>query len=84
MLIRIVKMEFHENQVNTFLRIFRDRKINIRAAEGCKHLAMWQSTTDPSIIFTYSHWEDADALELYRNSDLFKSPPRAWSLSEIT
>ena len=71
MLIRIVRMTFEPEQVPAFLALFRESKDRIRAQPGCQHLALWQDATDPAIYCTHSHWNDARALDAYRQSALF-------------
>lgn len=45
----------------------------IRGFEGCEKLELWEDARFSNILSTYSHWVDADALERYRQSALFKS-----------
>ena len=73
MIVRIVKMEFYPENVSGFLTIFEAVKEEIRNFEGCLHLDLLQNTHDDSMFFTYSKWSDEQALEKYRNSELFKS-----------
>ena len=93
MLIRIVKMSFHPEKVPIFLAMFEQVKHKIRANDGCNHLELLQDKNNPSIFFTYSHWEDDSFLQKYRNSALFKSvwedtkchfnaKPEAWSVEQ--
>ena len=94
MFVRIVKMGFHEDHIDTFLANFEANKTKIRAFEGCQFLELYRDKTDPSIFFTYSYWETEDHLEAYRHSDLFKNvwaktkplfnrPPEAWSVDKL-
>ena len=71
MLIRIVRMTFAPERVPDFLKIFRDSEDLIRAMPGCQFLELWQDIEQPSIYCTYSHWDSADALNVYRRSALF-------------
>ena len=73
MLIRIVRMTFQVNKVGEFLEIFNRSKHQIRAFEGCLHLEFLQDKNAPNIMLTYSHWESEEHLNIYRNSDLFKT-----------
>ena len=73
MLIRIVRMTFKPEEVEAFLAVFEGAKEKIRAVEGCCYLELWRDADQPNILMTHSHWENADALEAYRHSDLFKS-----------
>lgn len=96
MIIRIVKMTFEPKKVKEFISIFNDSKKHIRNFKGCTHLQLLYDVNDPHVFFTYSYWESEDDLEIYRDSELFKSvwdkakvlfltKPEAWSLiqSEI-
>lgn len=71
MIIRIVTMKFNENSLDEFLQIFRKNKENIMNFEGCHKLYLVQNTRDKTEICTVSHWVNEEALELYRNSELF-------------
>ncbi|MCS5491614.1 putative quinol monooxygenase [Algoriphagus limi] len=73
MLIRIVRMTFQENQVQAFLKNFESNKKKIRSFPGCHHLELWQDENQKNIFLTYSHWENEEALNKYRDSELFKS-----------
>ncbi|WP_430907478.1 putative quinol monooxygenase [Maribacter sp. 2-571] len=95
MLVRIVKMTFLNENIASFEQIFEQHKHRIRSSEGCSHLSLYQDKAAPATFFTYSHWEDGEALENYRNSDFFKKVwgetkalfadrPEAWSLQQIT
>ncbi|MDC8004538.1 antibiotic biosynthesis monooxygenase [Aureisphaera galaxeae] len=73
MFTRIVKMEFDAQHVSTFLNNFEEVKSRIRQYPGCRHLELWRDKRDPTIFFTYSHWDREEDLESYRHSPLFKS-----------
>ncbi|MBC3759581.1 antibiotic biosynthesis monooxygenase [Hyunsoonleella sp. SJ7] len=94
MLVRIVKMSFEPQSIETFLNIFESSKTKIRGFEGCEFLELYRDKTNPNIFFTYSYWNDESDLERYRNSELFKSvwaqtkavfnaKPEAWSLDKL-
>ncbi len=83
-------MTFRPDALEAFLAIFDASSPQIRAFPGCRHLELWQDARFPNLLTTYSHWDDADALERYRRSDLFRetwartkplfaAPPRAHS-----
>lgn len=76
MLIRIVMMHFSQSGVEQFLQIFNDNKQAIRNVEGCSHLQLLKDVHDPLRYTTLSHWDSAESLERYRNSELFK---KVWS-----
>jgi len=71
MLVRIVKMGFYKQNVEVFLNTFNENKAKIRAFKGCTFLELYRNKKDPSIFFTYSHWETEEDLERYRKSELF-------------
>jgi heme-degrading monooxygenase HmoA len=75
-LIRIVKMTFHEEYIETFLHIFEERKERIASFPGCNKLEL---LNEGNVFFTYSVWDDAASLEKYRNSELFRS---TWALTK--
>ena len=90
MLLRLVRMTFRPEALEAFLEIFDASAPQIRAAPGCHHLELWQDARYPNIVTTFSRWHDADALDRYRHSELFKTtwaktkplfaaPPRAFS-----
>lgn len=94
MLVRIVKLTIQKQNIAKFEAIFAETKIYIRNFEGCLLLELYQDREDPSIFFTYSHWEGDSHLESYRNSPFFKgiwskarqlfaAPPEAWSLNKL-
>ncbi|GAB3235674.1 antibiotic biosynthesis monooxygenase [Algoriphagus aestuariicola] len=73
MLVRIVRMTFRPDAVAEFLANFETHKNSIRHFPGCKHLELWQDVLEKNIFTTYSHWESEEALDQYRDSELFKS-----------
>lgn len=90
MIVRIVKLTFREEEIEAFKKILIDSKEKIRAFPGVIYLEMLQCKDDPTVFFTYSHWESPADLENYRHSPLFKStwaktkplfskPAEAWS-----
>jgi len=71
MITRIVKMKFSENHVDDFRSLFVEVREKIRGFEGCHGVELLQGIQDPTIFFTYSHWDSEDALNKYRHSKLF-------------
>lgn len=81
-----------EGKIDDFKTIYQATMSKIRNFEGCLNLELLQSKND-NILMTYSYWESEEALEKYRNSDLFKTTwksvkplfdgkPEAWSLTQ--
>ena len=94
MIKRIVKLGFKPEHIETFKDIFENSKLKIRGFEGCQYLELWQGKEDSSIFFTYSYWDDENALNNYRHSPLFKETwaktkvlfnkkPEAWSVNSL-
>ncbi|MCP9200784.1 antibiotic biosynthesis monooxygenase [Gramella sp. GC03-9] len=94
MFVRIVKMGFKPEKVEEFLANFDRNKKKIRGFEGCLFLELYRDKHNTHRFFTYSYWESEQALENYRNSDLFKEvwantkvlfneKPEAWSVDKL-
>ena len=94
MIVRIVKLTFHEENISAFLAVFEKSKTQIRSSDGCSLVELYRDTTNSSIFFTYSYWNEAADLENYRNSEFFKSvwaktkilfseKPEAWSMNKL-
>lgn len=94
MIVRIVKLTFHKENIAAFLEVFEQSKQQIRASEGCSLVELYQDDQNESLFFTYSYWKDETYLEVYRKSDFFKTvwnktkvlfseKPEAWSLHKI-
>ena len=73
MLIRIVRLTFAPETVAEFLDQFDRTAPEIRQFPGCRHLELWRDADAPHVCTTYSHWDDAEALDRYRSSSLFKA-----------
>ena len=66
-------MTFRPEAVPDFLIDFEKIKNRIRSQDGCHHLELWREANGSNVLFTYSFWENEEALNTYRKSDLFKS-----------
>ncbi len=73
MLVRIVRMTFQEDKLADFHAIFDQSKHLIRAFPGNNHLQLLRDPDQPNVRMTYSLWDSADALDNYRQSDLFRT-----------
>lgn len=93
MLVRIVKLTFKTENISSFENVFKETKQHIRNFKGCSFLELYQEKEKPNVFFTYSYWDNEEALEKYRNSDFFKAvwsktkvlfddKPEAWSLTK--
>lgn len=72
MIKRIVQMTFQPELSTAFRDFFEQRKEQIKAFDGCRHLELWQDVRDPNIFFTHSIWDSEQHLNHYRFSDFFK------------
>ena len=84
-------MEFQEVELDYFLALFESIKLKVNDTEGCTGMKLLYSEEQPNVVFTYSIWENVEALNAYRNSPFFKDmwadikprfskPAKAWSL----
>lgn len=80
MLIRIVRMTFQPDKVGDFLEIFEQSKEKIRARVGCHRLELLRDLDHPNVFMTYSYWDNVEALNQYRDSDLFKT---TWAKTKV-
>ncbi|NNF34223.1 MAG: antibiotic biosynthesis monooxygenase [Saprospiraceae bacterium] len=94
MIRRVVKMKFQEMHLETFFSLFYEVKDDIENMEGCYSVELMKDIKDPTLMFTYSIWEDEEKLNAYRKSDLFaktwprtkalfSAPAEAWSLDFV-
>ena len=80
MLLRIVRMQFREEEVETFTALFDQVKSKIRNFEGCNYLKLMRDHHNPAIFVTYSKWESQEHLDGYRHSELFKA---TWKKTKV-
>jgi len=88
-------MSFDKSNSALFLEIFNEHREQIRAAEGCTYLELWQTEeNDSTLFFTHSRWDSEDHLNNYRHSDIFKivwpktkalfnASPKAWTVNSL-
>ena len=91
MIIRIVRMEFQIDKLDAFQQLFEEHRPLIRGFPGCQHLELLRDPRHPHVRYTYSFWENEEALNQYRKSELFgqvwprtkllfSAPPQAYSM----
>ncbi len=94
MLVRIVKMSFHQENIPAFLDNFENNKEYIRNCQGNRLLELYQDKNNKCLFFTYSYWDSEDDLNNYKKSELFgkvwkftkplfNAPPQAWSVDKL-
>ena len=72
MLVRIVRMHFREEEVETFKEIFYDTRPHILKFRGCASVELYVDAGNPSVLYTHSTWDDEKFLDEYRASAFFK------------
>ena len=93
MIVRIVKLLIEEEKKEKFSKFFHDNRLSIEQFNGCLKVELLQETQGSNVFFTYSHWEDNNSLDNYRNSAFFEEvwkntkmyfcgKPEAWSLKK--
>ncbi|MFN8143022.1 MAG: antibiotic biosynthesis monooxygenase family protein [Bacteroidia bacterium] len=80
MIVRIVQMTFHADKTAEFESVFSSACEKIRSFPGCQHLELWHSLNSDNVYFTYSIWENAESLDHYRFSTLFKT---TWAKTKV-
>ncbi len=94
MLTRIVKLTFQEEKTADFIAFFNTINTQVSRFKECYGMRLMQDLNNPNIIFTYSNWKNEEALNNYRDSELFSSvwmtikpwfggKPEAWSVSIV-
>ena len=95
MLKRLIKLSIQSKKKKQFIELFEENQHLISSFDGCISVELVQDINANNIFFTYSLWENENALNKYRNSTLFKGiwsetktffcdKPEAWSLQSIT
>lgn len=94
MITRLVKIEFHKDKIDEFLTFFETIKWEVAKQENCFGMKLMQDKKNPEIVFTYSLWKDEEALNKYRDSELFckvvwpkikpwfKEKAQAWTMED--
>ena len=94
MIKRIVKMEFIDDKVESFITIFNSSKKMILTFKGCYSVELLRDVNAQNVFFTYSIWDSEAHLNQYRKSITFKeiwsktkplfcNKAKAWSVEEI-
>ncbi|MBK7128663.1 MAG: antibiotic biosynthesis monooxygenase [Crocinitomicaceae bacterium] len=87
---RIVRLSFKPGHGHEFEHYFHEIKEKIAAQPGCLGVKLLRDTDHPGTYFTYSVWQNQEALDAYRTTDLFSvvwpkvkqwfdEKPQAWS-----
>ena len=73
MITRIVRMEFHPENADEFLAHFKSIAHLIRGFPGVQHLELHRDAGQSNVFYTFSKWDGENELEVYRQSELFKT-----------
>ena len=73
MVIRIVRMHFRADAVESFLKTFYENQDSIRNFPGCRQMDLMKDIRALNTFVTISHWDSPQDLENYRHSALFES-----------
>lgn len=87
-------MEFMDDKVENFIKLFQTNKDKILAFDGCQSVDLLRDINTKNIFFTYSIWDSESFLNQYRESEtfrniwsktkpLFSNKAKAWSVEEI-
>jgi heme-degrading monooxygenase HmoA len=68
---RIVKLTFNEAHIQDFLSFFDTINTQVSRFPGCRGMRLLRDIHRPNIVFTYSYWDSEEALNAYRDSELF-------------
>ncbi len=73
MILRIVRMEFQEGTEKQFKELFALQREKLLKFPGCYEVKLYRDVDNSRVFYTYSLWENKNALENYRNSEVFLS-----------
>ena len=94
MIVRVVELKFEKENLQQALNKLENIAPIVRSMEGCSFLEISSCLKDKGMILTYSYWTSTEALNNYRNSEvfitfwrdikkLFSDPAKAWSLDPL-
>ncbi len=72
MIVRLVRLKFAPEDVQTFLDFYARSEEAIRRQEGCLSLSLLRETGDPAAFATWSTWRSSRDLQRYRRSSFFR------------
>ncbi len=79
-IIRIVRLSFKLENTESFIKIFEESQSKILAFEGCLSVEMKRDYHHNHVFYTLSRWQSQEALDRYRNSELFQS---TWARTKV-
>lgn len=72
MIVRLVRLKFVPEHVQTFLDFYARSEEAIRNQEGCLSLSLLRETGDATAFATWSTWRSSRDLQRYRRSAFFR------------
>jgi quinol monooxygenase YgiN len=79
-ILRIVRLSFKSENIPDFMDIFHKSQPLIEAFEGCFSVKLKKDASMPNVFYTVSEWQNEEALENYRHSELFIS---TWAKTKV-
>lgn len=73
MIRRLVKMTVPPERAGEFERLYAEVRERVLSAPGCRKLELYRDLRDSGIFFTWSLWDDEQAVETYRKSEIYRS-----------
>jgi len=64
-------MTFQEDKLPAFFEHFEGVKWKVVTFQGCHGMKLLRDINNPLIVMTYSIWDSEEALNNYRDSELF-------------
>ncbi|NBX38554.1 MAG: antibiotic biosynthesis monooxygenase [Flavobacteriia bacterium] len=94
MIFRIVRLKFQPEKCASFEKAFSEKRQRVVGFSGCHSLKLLKETTNPTVFYTFSCWENEAALDSYRTSEVFRDlwstikpwfaeKAQAWSMNGI-
>ena len=71
-ILRIVKLQFKDDCIESFLLHFNTVKERVATSEGCHQMMLQRDKHNPAIFFTISSWVSEEHLNNYRASSFFE------------
>ena len=71
-IVRYVELRIQIEKVEEVRQLLKAQAPLVRSQDGCFHLEINESIDEAGLFSTYSYWTGVDALNLYRQSDVFR------------
>ena len=71
-LVRYVELHILADKLDEARRLLKFQAPLVRNFDGCVHLEINEAMDEIGVFSTYSYWIDAEALDRYRQSEVFR------------